>query len=199
MRLDWGMLALFMACGTDVQVAPQEQAQSAQDRLGLTDSEVRSILDFLNDCAADFDTLDVAVGLDSDTATNVVEHRDGPDAECGSRDDDPFDSLDELDEVPQVGDQSILDVLSYVSGGASGAGTWEGVTFTAEEQDAALDIANHATATQLDDGAGLPSDAATNIVDARPIDSMTELAEVPQVGESALQKIRDYISTWEGR
>lgn len=192
------MTWLILACTTDVQVAATDEAQSAQARLGLTDAEVAEILDFLNDCEASFDVLDTSVGLDSDAAENLVEHRDGADAECGTRDDDSFDTLDEVDAVTQVGDQTILDILDYVHGGADGAGTWEGVSFTASEQEAVLAIANEATLAQLDEGAGLPSDTAANIVDARPIDSMDALASVPEVGESALQKLKDYIAGWPG-
>jgi hypothetical protein len=164
----------------------------------LSDAQVEAILEFLNDCTTTFDLLDTVVGLDSDAADNLIEVRDGGDAECGSRDDGTFTTLDEVDAVTQVGDQTILDILSYIEGGKDQAGEWEGVSFTASEQASALDIANHASETQLSSGAGLPSDAVSNIFDARPIESMGELAAVPQVGESALQKIKDYIAQWDG-
>jgi DNA uptake protein ComE-like DNA-binding protein len=45
---------------------------------------------------------------------------------------------------------------------------------------------------------GLASDAAENIIDARPIDSMSELAGVSQVGEAALEALRDYVSQGGG-
>ncbi len=194
----WGVSWLILACTTDVQVAATDEAQSTQARLGLTNDEVADILDFLNDCEASFDVLDTSVGLDSDAAENLVEHRDGGDAKCGTRDDDAYDTLDEVDAVTQVGDQTILDILDYVNGGADGAGEWEGVSFTAAQQAAVLEIANGATLAELDKGADLPSDTAENIVDARPIDTMDALASVPEVGESALQKLKDYIAAWPG-
>jgi DNA uptake protein ComE-like DNA-binding protein len=171
---------------------------SAQVRLGFTDEEVTRVLAFLNDCDTTFDVLDVLVGLDSDAADNLVEHRDAADQTCGTADDRPFATLDEVDDVPQVGDRTIEDIRSYVLAGADGTGEWDGVEFTAAEQAVVLDIANHATVGELDEDVGLASDAAQNIVDARPIDSMGALAAVPQVGEAALQRLKDYIPVWSG-
>lgn len=192
-------LFVLAACTTtDVQIAQQEQELSTRERLGLSEADEAAILDFLNDCATTFDLLDSVVGLDSDAADNLIEARNGPDGECGTRDDTPFLTLDELADVPQVGDRTILDILSYIEGSADGSGTWEGVDFTAHEQEVVLEIANEASLTELDEQVGLPSDAAANLVDARPIASMGELADVPQVGESALEKLKAYVPAWGG-
>lgn len=188
---------LGAACTTDVQVARQDSASlSAQERLGLTDGEVARILALLNDCATDLSLLDDSVGLDSDAASALVEHRDGPDGACGTDDDAPYTTLDEVDEVPQVGDKTILAVLEWIVAGSEGGGTWEGVDFTAEEVEIVLEIANEATEPQLDDDVGLASDAAANIVAARPLADMGALAEVPQIGASSLEKLRDYVPNW---
>ncbi len=190
------MLFLLFACGTDVQVAARPDEETAQERLGLTDSQVRQILAFLHDCDTTFDLLDAAVGLDRDATTNLIEFRDGADKTCGTRDDGKYETLDDVDAITQVGDQTMLDILAYIEGGGDGAGEWEGVEFSAAEQTAALDIANNATEAQLRDDAGLAADEAANIVSARPITSMDELANVSQIGATAMQKIRDYISSW---
>jgi DNA uptake protein ComE-like DNA-binding protein len=75
-------------------------------------------------------------------------------------------------------------------------GTWSGVTFTAVEATAALDMANTATQSQLDNEIGLDARAAQNIVDARPITTMVDLDAVAYVGPSALDKLRAHTTTW---
>lgn len=192
-------LTLLVACNTtDVQLATDPDAQSTRERLGLSEADEAAIVEFLNDCDTTLDTLDHVVGLDSDAADNLIEHRDGPDGECGTRDDVPYVSLDDVAAVAQVGDRTILDLASYLEGSADGSGTWEGVDFSAEEQDVVLEIANEASLAELDEQVGLASDAAANIVDARPIDSMGELADVPQVGEAALEALKAYVPAWGG-
>lgn len=194
------MLLVLLACNTDVQVATQSDPAlvPAQERLGLTDAEVKQILAFLNRCDTTFDLLDSVVGLDSDAAENLVNTRDGADAECGTNDDGTYLTLDDVDAVPQVGDKTILEVLAYIEEGQDGDGTWEGVTFSAEEQEVVLEIANDASLSVLDEDVGLASDEAGNIVDARPIASLGELADVAQIGESAMQKLKDYVPRWGG-
>lgn len=197
------LLLALIACGTDVQVAPDEESMSTQDRLQLSDAEAAAILDFLNDCDTTLAELDDDVGLDADAAEALVDHRDGGDDACGTADDAPYATLDEVDAVPQVGDQTILAILAWLQGGGTpdtggDDGVWEGVAFSDAEQAVVLEIANEATYDQLDVDVGLASDEATNIVDARPIDTMDELAAVPQVGASALQKLKDFVPSWDG-
>lgn len=194
---------LATACNTDVQANLDEDRLSTQDRLQLSDADVTRILDFLNDCGTSFALLDDDVGLDSDAAENLVDHRDGADDACGSDDDAPFGTLDDVADVPQVGDQTILAILEWLDGGSdpdTGAddGTWEGIAFTEAEQAVVLEIANEASYTVLDEDVGLAADEASNIVDARPIATMDDLAAVPQVGASALQKLLDYVPQWPG-
>lgn len=76
------------------------------------------------------------------------------------------------------------------------AGTWEGVSFSAEEVRTVLDIVNIATLAQLDDDVPLNSRAANNIVSDRPIESMEQLAAVAYIGSSALQALKDYAPYW---
>ena len=193
------LLALLLACTTDVSVTKDPDSISAQERLGLTDAEVAALLAFLNDCGTTFDLLDDDVALDSDAAENLVSHRDGTDGTCGTGDDAPYATLDEVDAVTQVGDQTILALLAWLTDGeVDPGGTWEGVDFTESEIAVVLDIANDATSAQLDVDVGLDADTSSNIVDHRPIADMDALAAVPEVGASALQKLKDYVPAWGG-
>ncbi|MDP2316063.1 MAG: hypothetical protein Q8P41_24410 [Pseudomonadota bacterium] len=193
------LLALLLACTTDVSVTKDPDAISAQDRLGLTDAEVARILEFLNDCGTTFDFLDDDVGLDSDAAEALASHRDGPDGACATEDDAPYATLDDVDAVPQVGDQTILAILAWLTDGeVDPGGTWEGIDFTEDEIAVVLAISNDATQDQLDADVGLDVDAAANIIGERPIDDMDELAAVPEVGPSALQKLLDHVPVWAG-
>jgi len=73
----------------------------------------------------------------------------------------------------------------------------EGVPLTQDEAAAILAVANGATETQLDDDAGLDARAAANIVEARPLATVYELADISYVGPTAIGQLRDYAGTWE--
>ncbi len=75
-------------------------------------------------------------------------------------------------------------------------GTWSGVTFTAEEATAVLDMANTATLSQLDHEMSLVSTAAKNILNQRPLRTMEALDDVPYVGKTALGRLKDYVAFW---
>ncbi len=194
------MPMLVAGCITDTHLLPVDgdsgTTLSAQERLGLTDAEVAAVLAFLNVCSTDFEVLDDDVPLDADAAANLVDHRDGPDATCGTSDDDLFDDLDEVDLVPQVGDASLRSLVAYVVGDPGTDLEWEGVEFTEEEVEVVLEIANEASFEILDVDVDLPSNAATSIIDSRPHPDMDHLAETPQVGPSALGKLKAYVPVW---
>ncbi len=174
-------------------------SSSAQERLELTDEQVTLILDFLNACSTSLALLDDDVPLDKDAAESLIDHRDGADGGCGTEDDDLFEDLDEVDATPNVGDATILAVLAYLEGGGGASdGEWEGVSFTAEEVEVVLEIANEAAYDILDVDVDLPSNAVDEIIDARPHDTMEHLSETPQVGPAALEKLRDYVPNWTG-
>ncbi|MFT5358979.1 MAG: hypothetical protein ACI9KE_006221, partial [Polyangiales bacterium] len=71
--------------------------------------EGHGVLRLLNDggdaeeSATDFVFLDDDVALDRRAASNLIEHRDGPDGVFGTSDDDLFDTIEEVDDVPWVG------------------------------------------------------------------------------------------------
>jgi phosphatidylserine/phosphatidylglycerophosphate/cardiolipin synthase-like enzyme len=75
-------------------------------------------------------------------------------------------------------------------------GTWEGVIFTAVEVAAVIDIVNNATFTQLDIDAALNKTAVKNIIAARPVTSMDQLALISYVGPAALKDLKMYSSSW---
>lgn len=75
-------------------------------------------------------------------------------------------------------------------------GTWEGITFTAQEVGVVMDIVNNATLTQLDIDAAMNKRAAENIIADRPIDNMEQLEAVSYVGSAAMQDLKDYIASW---
>ncbi len=196
-------LLLLLACGNDVSIRNDTSYQSLQDRMGPSDAQVTRILEFVRACTTTRVLLDDDVGLDSDAAGAIVEVRDGADGDCGTGDDAPFETLEDLDDVPQVGEQTIRAIQTYLEGDPSGGGTgdggtWEGVSFTAAQAATVLEIANQASSGVLDNDVGLASDETAEIVDARPIADMDALADVPQVGGSALQKLKDYVPRWGG-
>ncbi len=61
-----------------------------------------AVLAFLNDPSTDVEALRAA-GVHARAARNLVAHRDGPDGQWGTADDDPFDDIEEVDAVAQVG------------------------------------------------------------------------------------------------
>ncbi len=192
-------LLLLSACVQDVAITKDTSLLDAQERLGLTDAQVDAVLDFVNDCATTEGVLDDDVGLDSDAARELIRARDGGDGTCGNADDARFGTLDEVDAVPQVGDQALRQIVAWVEGGATGGdGTWEGVSFTEAEAAAVVDMANRASLAVLDGEVGLASDEAQSLVDERPFATMDAVADAPQIGASALRKLKDYVPRWGG-
>lgn len=86
------------------------------------------------------------------------------------------------------------------SGGSCGVtyqgGAWDGVAFTADEVATVLEIVNYATLEQLDIQAAMNRRAVDNILAARTITSMDQLAAVSYVGTAAMQALKDYIPVW---
>ncbi|MBW2256492.1 MAG: helix-hairpin-helix domain-containing protein, partial [Deltaproteobacteria bacterium] len=72
----------------------------------------------------------------------------------------------------------------------------EGVPLTPEQAADILAVSNDATVDQLDTGAGLDARAAQNIVAARPLATIEQLAAVTYVGKTAIERLRDYAPQW---
>ena len=115
------LATLLGACGGGAE--PSEEADGADDTFlaaggkadggGITDGspEALGVLKLVN--TADFATLDDDVRLDRRAATNIVDHRQGPDGIDGTEDDDLFDDLSELDAVKFVGKRAFARLLAY--------------------------------------------------------------------------------------
>jgi hypothetical protein len=76
----------------------------------LTECETREILAYLNE-GVSADALKSA-GVHDRAANALVEHRDGPDAQFGTDDDDAFDTIDEVDEVAYVGRTAFTQLIT---------------------------------------------------------------------------------------
>jgi hypothetical protein len=71
---------------------------------GRISLEKAGLVNFMNDRAGTtFERLDVACGIRSDSARNLILHRDGPDGAPATEDDDPFDTPQEIEDVSMVG------------------------------------------------------------------------------------------------
>lgn len=156
------------------------------------------VLRLLNDDATTFEVLDDEVGLDRRAAAGLIHHRNGPDGLYGTRDDAPFYSIEEIDAVKYVG-PAALDALvkfadreGWVPVGDDELGVYDSVAFTVFEAFEVLELANYGTERALDVAVHLDRRAVKSILDARPIQSVRDLAELPYVGRSALTMLKRY-------
>jgi hypothetical protein len=76
-----------------------------------------AVLALVNDPTVTFDELDVDAGLNATAAKNIIAHRDGPDGQPGTSDDDLFDGpdLSELDAVSGVGPSALNSLLEHAT------------------------------------------------------------------------------------
>lgn len=163
-----------------------------------------AVLRMLNDQeGSTFEFLDDTVALDRRAAANLVEHRDGLDGEPFTEDDDLFDSIEEVDDVPWVG-PAALETLSefarlndYLPGDDELLGRYDGVDFTYAEAERVLGYVNTAAEQDMAD-ASVPSRAIDSIVDARPIATVAELAELYWVGPRTLEHLLEAVAVPEG-
>lgn len=201
-------LAVLLAFALAACAAPQpadddtsSDPEQGQDvTLPETSPEASGILALLNDTGTDFTLLDETVGLDRRAAGNLIAHRDGADTLAATGDDDLFETLAEVDAIAFVGPAAVEALRSFVEheGWATHAsGNWEGVSFSAAQVSLALDLAGNADLERLDDTIGLDARAAENIIAARPIASMNQLAAIGFVGTASLEKIRGHLPAWQ--
>jgi len=202
-------LALAMmtsACGESDELDTRNGGFSQ----ALTSLEEDGVLRFVNDCPTSLSVLDDDAALDARAATRIVSHRDGVDAICGTSDDALFWSMAELDAVPWVGNSALSKLLAhatslgYVTDDGEGvAGEYDGVAFSLAEAQGVLAIANGASFEILDIDIGLDARAARAIVSSRPFiasslgANMQELAAASYVGNSALQRLKNFVAPWE--
>lgn len=195
-------LFLFLiACAPDLEVAPADTLtpQDTEISRGETVEGEFELLDFLNSPDTDVDVLDLDVGLDSRAARSLIRYRDGDDGVFPSEDDELYSNYAEVDRIERVGPATLDALLDYALWWANppalnpGEETVvEGVAFTARQAEATVSLANFAGIVELDDDVHLDRRAVDAIIDARPIDSLHDLASVYYVGPTALRALRDY-------
>ncbi len=151
-----------------------------------------------NDCQVAASTMVDEAGLYSQAAGAIVKARAGTDGVCGTVQDRIFKSLDDILDLPYVGPRNLERLVFFAKrrGAAPSyaGGTIEGVHFTDAEAFNALFAANGASFETLHQEAALRSDAVRNIIDARPMASLEELAQVYRVGPSTLEQLRNWSS-----
>jgi histidine triad (HIT) family protein len=175
----------------------EEPSEIAQAVAGTPDE--LALIRFLADPATTVAVLDEQVPLDRRAAQNLIAHRDGADGVAGTGDDDRFDSAAEVDAVAYVGPAAMDALVAYAVAGDWVSedevfGSFDGVAFTVSEARAAVDLANQATETELRGEVGLDARAARNVIAARPVLTMAELAAVPYVGPAMMGRIHAHVA-----
>ena len=152
------------------------------------------LLNFLNDESTDFIVLDIDAKLDRRSASGLIHHRNGPDGQYGTWDDDRFDSVAEVDAIKWIGPRTLARLENYASehgwvpAGDDTLAIIEGTPFTVWEAEVVVQLANFSSFGELD--AFLNRRAAANIVAQRPFTSVEEIADVRYVGPTALKALR---------
>lgn len=187
---------LFLACGwssgCDLGI---DDAASFEANWDGTPGML-GVVEFLNAPSTTFQLLDLGVGLERRAAEGLITHRNGADGWLGTDDDDLFDSIDEVHRVDFVGPATVARLVEYLDAygtlaAAQGIlGVYDGVEFTFEEAAKTLQVANDTPFSVLDDDAGLHAAAVQQIVGARPLDSVAELAALKGVGPKTLEKLK---------
>lgn len=109
------ILASLLIAGCGPQVSDQVQPAKSPS-LTLNAGDV-ALLAFLNDTdLTDTELLDVECAIRSDTAQQIMDHRNGPDGLGGTWDDNAIDTLDELIGIFGVGRQTIEQLADCADG-----------------------------------------------------------------------------------
>lgn len=173
-----------------------EESFTKQSPLAEGSPEAVGVLDFLNHATTDLHVLDVDVALHATAAKNLIAHRNGPDGQFGTSDDDAYDNVAEVLAVPQVGPARLKQITDYAAAqgfvpeGDDLLGVYDGVPFSVNEAEAVLALVNSATYVQLDEDIDLDRRAVDSIVADRPIQTVLNLSERYYVGKSALEKLK---------
>lgn len=80
----------------------------------FNDCQLRETVNFLNESTTTVETLREH-GINSRAAENIIIHRNGPDEQFGTGDDDLFDDLGELDAISFVGPVTLEQVVNTIS------------------------------------------------------------------------------------
>ena len=143
---------------------------------------------FLNDSSTTVDLLDDQVGLDVRAARSIMAFRDNS----------AFDDVDEIDGCYYVGASALSRIETWATehnwvalNDDDVLGTWDGVEFTLAQATSTLELANTGSFNYLDDNLGLDARAVRSIVEARPVESIQQLAGLYYVGRTALTTLRE--------
>jgi hypothetical protein len=202
-----GMSSRYLAAALPLVVfacAPAESAPPGSSEADATAAssvvegspEAVGVLAFLNHESTDVAILDHEVPLPSHAAKNLIAHRDGPDGQLGTADDDRYDTVTEILGVPQVGASRLQAIIDYAAAngfvptGSDLLGVYDDVPFTVDDAERTLELCNTASETLLDDTIALDSRAVESILEARPIGSILQLSGLHYVGTSALGKLK---------
>lgn len=185
-------LAALVACAPDAEgiKAPASPDAASKD-IPAEDSGDAIIALYLAN-SLDQDTLDFDVTLDSRAAANIVTTRAGADGVEGTSDDVVFETIEQLDAVSYVGASAMDDLVAYGSDiGLTGEVTL-GVLVGSVEEEAVLYLANNLSQDALDNDVRLDSRAASNIVAAGTISSLSQFDGLGYVGNSAMSKMLSF-------
>ncbi|MCA9619734.1 MAG: proprotein convertase P-domain-containing protein [Myxococcales bacterium] len=196
-------LSLALAAGCQSGASPEPESSDAATTEALIEGspEAVGVLRFLNDASTTETVLDDEVPLPSHAAHNLVVHRNGPDGQHGTSDDDLYDDLNEVLAVPQIGPSRLAAIADFgahqgfTPTGDDLLGTYDGVAFTVNEAVATLQLVNGASETELDVDIALDKRAVDSILAARPIATVLQLSELYYVGGSALAKLKAWAAT----
>ena len=184
-------LAALVACAPNAEGVKAPASDAASKDIPAEDSGDAIIALYLAN-SLDQDTLDFDVTLDSRAAANIVSTRAGADGVEGTSDDVVFESIEQLDAVSYVGSSAMDDLVDYgLDIGLTGEVTL-GVLVGSVEEEAVLYLANNLSQDALDNDVRLDSRAASNIVAAGNISSLSQLDGLGYVGNSAMRKMLSF-------
>ena len=140
-------------------------------------SETLRMMEYLNAPTTSLEHLDSY--LDRRAAENIVAHRNGLDRKWGSSDDDPLETLAELDSIPMVGSSSIEKIREYSASYIVPVGEFvEGLVFTRYQSMAVVWGVNQTSPEELVERIGIRVNAARNLIENAPYQSVKEMAEI---------------------
>jgi len=188
-----GLLVAVAACLPGDDGISSEEAHDTEAPLSEGSLEARALLAMLGDAAITDATLRSA-GATKPVAAAILAHRAGADGAFGTADDDRFGTVAEVDAIKGVGPVTLgkLAAHAIALGYPSERGLYHGVYFTEKQAARTLALVNEAALAELDVDAYLDKRAAENILAARPIVSMDQLASISRVKATAVRLLRDH-------